>query len=47
LIDAATKPAPDAFTIVYAIISEEPGAGLHLPFFSRVNLNNTRKILRG
>src|SRR5258706_8311996 len=45
LIDAATKPAPDPFTVVYAIISDEPGATLHLPFFSRVNLNNTRKIL--
>lgn len=47
LIDAAVKPASEAFTIVYAIISDEPGAGMHLPFFSRVNLNNTRKILRG
>ena len=47
LIDAATKPAFEAFTIVYAIISDKPGAELHLPFFSRVNLNNTRKILRG
>jgi len=47
LIDVGSKPAPDAFTVVYAIISEEPGPALHLPFFSRVNLNNTRKILRG
>ena len=41
------KPAQDAFTIVYAVISSASGARLHLPFFSRVNLNNTRKLLRG
>jgi uncharacterized protein (TIGR04141 family) len=42
----AKKPAQDEFTIVYAVISGVKGP-LHLPFFSRVNLNNTTKILRG
>ena len=40
------EPRHDVFTIVYAVISEHKG-GLHLPFFSRVNLNNTRRMLRG
>lgn len=47
LIQIDKKPAPDEFTIVYAIISDAAGEKLHLPFFSRVNLNNTRKILIG
>lgn len=46
LIKARDKPTPDEFTIVYAVISSVKGP-LHLPFFSRVNLNNTAKILRG
>ncbi|MBF3905864.1 TIGR04141 family sporadically distributed protein [Burkholderia pseudomallei] len=41
------NPEKGEFTIVYAVISEEPGEALYLPFFSRVNLNNTRKILVG
>jgi uncharacterized protein (TIGR04141 family) len=40
-------PEKGEFTIVYAVISEEPGEILYLPFFSRVNLNNTKKILAG
>ena len=47
LIDIGSKPAQDTFTVVYAIISDAPGPNLYLPFFSRVNLNNTQKILRG
>ncbi len=46
LLKGTKKPAQDEFTIVYAIISAVKGK-LHLPFFSRVNLNNTAKILRG
>lgn len=42
-----TKPQPNEFSIVYGVISEEEGEKLNLPFFSRVNLNNTRKILVG
>lgn len=41
------KPAPEEFTIVYAVISDTSGEELRLPFFSKVNLVNTRKILRG
>ncbi|WP_157632996.1 TIGR04141 family sporadically distributed protein [Burkholderia ubonensis] len=47
LIQVGKRPAQDEFTIVYAIISEAAGDKLHLPFFSRVNLNNTRKLLIG
>jgi len=47
LISIDKKPSQDEFAIVYAIISDVPGDYLHLPFFSRVNLNNTRKILVG
>ncbi|WP_181157162.1 TIGR04141 family sporadically distributed protein [Paraburkholderia sp. BL21I4N1] len=47
LIQIDKRPAQDEFTIVYAIISEAAGDKLHLPFFSRVNLNNTRRLLVG
>ncbi|WP_186231241.1 TIGR04141 family sporadically distributed protein [Burkholderia gladioli] len=47
LIPDEKKPGQDEFTIVYAIISDAVGDWLHLPFFSRVNLNNMRKILVG
>ena len=33
--------------MVYGVISDVKGDTLHLPFFSRVNLNNTTKILKG
>lgn len=42
-----SKPGQDQFKIVYGIISAEEGDGLRLPFFSRVNVNNTTRILRG
>lgn len=47
LIHVDKRPSPNEFTVVYAVISEEKGDKLHLPFFSRVNLNNTAKILMG
>lgn len=47
LINVEKKPSQDEFTVVYAVISEAKGDGLYLPFFSRVNLNNTAKILKG
>jgi len=47
LLDVDPKPAHEAFTITYAVISDAPGTDLHLPFFSKVNLVNTRKVLRG
>ncbi|RXV69227.1 hypothetical protein D1006_29560 [Burkholderia stabilis] len=47
LMSIGKKPNQDEFTIVYAIISDAVGDHLHLPFFSRVNLNNVRKILNG
>ncbi len=47
LIPISEKPADGTFTIVYAVISDKKTNVLHLPFFSRVNLNNAAKILRG
>lgn len=47
LIQVGNRPGPDEFTIVYAVISDKKGDNLYLPFFSRVNLNNTVKILIG
>lgn len=47
LIHEDKRPAQDELTVVYAVITEEGGPNLHLPFFSRVNLNNTAKILKG
>ena len=47
MVSAAKTPTTDEFTIVYAVISDAAGKKLSLPFFSKVNLNNTRKILNG
>ncbi|MEW6077651.1 MAG: TIGR04141 family sporadically distributed protein [Thermodesulfobacteriota bacterium] len=47
LISEDNRPEDQEFTITFAVISEDQGEGLRLPFFSRVNLNNTHRILRG
>lgn len=47
LIHRDQAPTEHSLTISYAIISSEPGVDLTLPFFSRVNLNNTVKLLKG
>lgn len=47
LLSVDSKPEYESFTITYAVISDSPGPELHLPFFSKVNLVNTRKVLRG
>jgi len=47
LIRAAERPKDQELTIVFAVISESPGDELRLPFFSRVNFNNTAKALMG
>ncbi|WP_213955953.1 TIGR04141 family sporadically distributed protein [Variovorax sp. dw_954] len=47
LLKIDPKPEHESLTITYAVISDAPGADLHLPFFSRVNPVNTRKVLRG
>jgi uncharacterized protein (TIGR04141 family) len=47
LINVPPRPADKEFTVVFAVISNVPGAKLDLPFFSRVNFNNTAKVLRG
>ncbi len=47
LINIDSRPNDKEYTIVYAIISEDENDKLHLPFFSRVNLNNIYKTLKG
>jgi uncharacterized protein (TIGR04141 family) len=47
LIEVDRRPNENEFTIIYGIISESEGDDLYLPFFSRVNLNNTTKTLKG
>jgi len=47
LLSKEQSPDKDAFTVVYAIISDTEGDDLRLPFFSQVNVNNTAKMLRG
>jgi uncharacterized protein (TIGR04141 family) len=47
LIDVSSRPAEGEFTVTFGVISEDQSQGLHLPFFSRVNINNTYRILRG
>jgi uncharacterized protein (TIGR04141 family) len=47
LVNESSRPKDLEFTITFAVISEEQGKNLHLPFFSRVNMNNTCRILRG
>lgn len=47
LIKAEQRPDEKEFTIVYAVISEAVGNDLYLPFFSRVNLNNIDRTLKG
>jgi len=47
LISVDKRPEENEFTIIYAVISDSEGDDLYLPFFSRVNLNNTYKTLKG
>lgn len=47
LIEVDKRPNEKEFTIVYAVISDSEGDDLYLPFFSRVNLNNTARTLKG
>ena len=47
LISVDKRPDEKEFTIVYAIVSDSVGDDLYLPFFSRVNLNNTARTLKG
>jgi uncharacterized protein (TIGR04141 family) len=44
--DCAAKPAPDEYTVVFAVVSKS-AHDLRLPFFSRVNLRNVARQLQG
>lgn len=47
LINISSRPGDKEFTIVFGIISDSKGKKINLPFFSRVNLNNAARMLKG
>jgi uncharacterized protein (TIGR04141 family) len=47
LVNVNSRPVDKEFTIIFAVISNAPGKALDLPFFSRVNFNNTARVLEG
>lgn len=47
LIKVDKRPYENEFTVLYSVISDSEGDDLYLPFFSRVNLNNTARTLKG
>jgi uncharacterized protein (TIGR04141 family) len=47
LSDSAPRPDAGKFTVVFAVVSHESGAGLTLPFFSRLNLKHAARLLFG
>jgi uncharacterized protein (TIGR04141 family) len=47
LIEVESRPMEKEFTIIFAVISDSKGEDIYLPFFSRVNLNNITKTLKG
>lgn len=47
LIDPTKRPDHHEFSVIFAVISDAEGDKLSFPFFSRVNFNNTAKILSG
>ncbi|RJQ38128.1 MAG: hypothetical protein C4550_07065 [Nitrospiraceae bacterium] len=47
LIKVDSRPDVKEFSVVFGIISDSEDNDLHLPFFSRVNLNNAAKKLKG
>ncbi|GJL52522.1 MAG: hypothetical protein NPIRA01_37490 [Nitrospirales bacterium] len=47
LITVEKRPEDKEFSVIYAVISKSEGDDLDLPFFSRVNLNNTERTLSG
>lgn len=45
--DPSKKISPNDYEVVFAIISNQEGEGLTLPFFSRINLQNATQVLLG
>lgn len=43
--DSAPRPDTSQYTVVFAIVSQQAGAGLTLPFFSRLNLRKAARDL--
>lgn len=46
LADPSKRPQQDEYRVVYAIVSDRPGA-LTVPFFSRINLKHAARRLQG
>lgn len=46
IVNPEERPNSDAYQIVFAVISDIPG-DLNIPFFSRLNLKNSYRNLRG
>jgi uncharacterized protein (TIGR04141 family) len=47
LVNARGRPAQDAYRVVFAVVSQQSGNDLSLPFFSRVHARNARRRLEG
>jgi uncharacterized protein (TIGR04141 family) len=47
LVEPKERPANQAYRVIFAIISEQSGQALSLPFFSRVNARNAIRRLMG
>jgi uncharacterized protein (TIGR04141 family) len=47
LNDVESRPNPDSYKIVFAIVSKDNSSKLTLPFFSRLSLRNAAHTLRG
>ncbi len=45
LIDPRGRPAQDAFQVIFAVVSQQSGTDISLPFFSRVHARNARQRL--
>lgn len=47
LVKVDVRPVAKEYSVIFAVISNDPSEKLNLPFFSRVNFNNTARILDG
>lgn len=45
--DFAPRPDAGRYTVVFGVVSRQAGAGLTLPFFSRLNLKHAARLLHG
>ena len=45
--DPARQPSAREYQVVFAVVSQQEGEGLSLPFFSRLNLRAAARRLQG